>query len=172
MSRNGGLIIVGGIFGIWLLANRKTNEPKRTQSDSEWMSAIFTEYHPDAPPSEQEMEGGPKDRKGLPVITAQQHMADKIKYPYISVSADLELRGAPVPYGTRIYFGSYPDLVFRIVDTGERFRGPKKRIRKPGFEPFDVATAHGSKLGFSGKQTVYRIDRSDILSTRKVPKVA
>jgi hypothetical protein len=109
---------------------------------------------------------------GNPVITVQNHIADKSKYPYVSVSGDLELRGFTVPYGTRIYFGAYPDYVFRLVDTGGRFRGDKKKIRKPGYEPFDIATEYGSKLGFSGKETVYRIDRSDTLSHRKKPKVA
>jgi hypothetical protein len=110
--------------------------------------------------------------RGIRSLLCSNHIADKSKYPYVSVSGDLELRGFTVPYGTRIYFGAYPDYVFRLVDTGGRFRGDKKKIRKPGYEPFDIATEYGSKLGFSGKETVYRIDRSDTLSHRKKPKVA
>lgn len=167
---NSGLLLAGGALALWLLSNRQA--PVGNGKDGDWQAAIFTEYHPDAPPAEQAMEGGPKDRKGSPVITVQQHRTDKGKYPFVSVSGDLELRGAAVPYGTRIYFGAYPDIVFRLVDTGGRFRGPKKRIRKPGYEPFDIATDYGSKLGFSGKQTGYRMDRNDTLDTRKKPSVA
>jgi hypothetical protein len=133
--------------------------------DSEWIPAILTEYHPDAPPEFVKMEGGPNDRKGMPIITVQQHESDRDRYPFVSVASDTRLRGANVPYGTRLYLGIYPDIVFRIVDTGGRFRGEKKRYRKPGHEPFDIATAWGSKLGFSLKSTVYRIDRADNLTS-------
>ena len=168
---NDGLLLVGGALALWLLSKQRGAQTSDA-IDREWRSAIFTEYHPDAPPHLRAMEGGPNDRMGNPVITVQQHIADKSKYPYVSVSGDLELRGSTVPYGTRVYFGAYPDYVFRLVDTGGRFRGDKKKIRKPGYEPFDIATEYGSKLGFSGKETVYRIDRSDTLSHRKKPKVA
>lgn len=131
--------------------------------DSEWIPAILTEYHPDAPPEYVKMEGGPNDRKEMPIITVQQHRSDPTRYPFVSVASDTRLRGANVPYGTRLYLGIYPDDIFRIVDTGGRFRGEKKRYRKPGHEPFDIATSWGSKLGFSLKTTVYRIDRSDNL---------
>jgi len=168
---NDGLFLVGGALALWLFA--KHRKSKTTDAiDREWRKAIFSEYHPDAPAHLRAMEGGPNDRKGVPVITVQQHITDKNKYPYVSVSGDLELRGSAVPYGTRIYFGAHPDYVFRLVDTGGRFRGDKKKIRKPGYEPFDIATEYGSKLGFSGKETVYRIDRSDTFSHRKKPKVA
>lgn len=149
-----------------LLGRRKAYTPKPS-GDDEWMPAKLTEYFPDAPPSEREFEGGPKDRGGAALITVQQHRRDKDKYPYVSVSSDLVLRGQPVAYGTRVYFGLYPDLVFRLVDTGGRFRGNKKRIRKEGYEPFDIATDYGSDLGFSLKETVYRLDRSDTIKPSK-----
>lgn len=133
--------------------------------DSEWIPAILTEYHPDAPPEHVKTEGGPNDRLGNSIITVQQHMEDKSRYPFVSVASDTRLRGAIVPYGSRLYLGMYPDLVFRIVDTGGRFKGEKKRYRKAKHEPFDIATAWGSKLGFSLKSTVYRIDRADNLTS-------
>lgn len=166
-----GILLVGGVLALWLLSRRSqaaTNS--QGQRDQAWEKALFTEYHPDAPKDQIKMEGGPNDRMGKPIITVQQHKHNPALYPYVSVASDTRLRGSNVPYGTRIYFGAYPDLVFRIVDTGGRFIGPKKRIRKPGFEPFDIATSYGSKLGYSGKETVYRLDRNDTLTKR--PNVA
>lgn len=141
--------------------------PAQTPTDdADWLPALLSEYHPDAPADQQRMEGGKYDRnprqKTL-VITVEQFNHDKSKYPYVSVSSDLTLRGKSVPYGARVYFSSHPDIVFRLVDTGGRFRGPTKCIRKDQHEPFDIATNYGSKLGFSGKATFYRIDRQDLL---------
>lgn len=161
--------LVGGAVALLLLSTRKTMHKKsqaRTD-DRVWEKALLSEYYPDAPPSMLEMEGGPLDRMKKPIITVQQHMRDKIRYPYISVAADLTLRGEAVSYGTRIYFGSYPDYIFRLVDTGGHFRGSTKKIRKPGYEPFDIATDYGTHWGFAGKETVYRLDRSDTLQKRQ-----
>lgn len=147
---------------------------QKDTDDAEWLPALLSEYHPDAPTDQQRMEGGKYDRnprqKTL-VITVEQFNQDKSKYPYVSVSGDLTLRGKPVPYGARIYFSSFPDIVFRLVDTGDRFRGATKCIRKDEHEPFDIATNYGSKLGFSGKATFYRIDRRD-LPSQTAPKRA
>lgn len=166
-------LLIGGALALWLLSRRAP--APAPQEDRAWLPALLTEYHPDAPPSERRMEGGPYDRnpreKTL-VITVQQHRQDPARYPYVSVAGDLTLRGVPVAYGTRIYFGAYPDLIFRLVDTGQHFTGTTKVIRQPGHEPFDIATSHGSKLGFSGKKTVYWIDRNDRLPVRHTPRVA
>lgn len=161
---NAAPLAAAAIFVGLLLARGASAASKRP--DSEWMPAILTEYHPDAPPQYVKMDGGPNDRKGNPIITVQQFQRDRAAYPFVSVAGDLTLRGAPVPYGTRLYLGMYPDVVFRIVDTGGRFHGEKKRYRQPGSEPFDIATEWGSKLGFSMRQTVYRIDRSDTLDPK------
>lgn len=174
----GALLAVGGAVAFILLARREaradTTRPAKSDGgktsapaeDREWQACVLSEYYPDAPADEKEMEGGRYDRnprqKTL-VITVQQHQSDPEKYPYVSVSGDVVLRGKAVPYGARIYFGIYPDITFRLVDTGQRFYGAKKRI-KDGIEPFDIATNYGSKLGFAGRKTVYRIDRSDKLS--------
>lgn len=147
---------------------------QKATDDAEWLPALLSEYHPDAPADQQRLEGGKYDRnprqKTL-VITVEQFNEDKGKYPYVSVSSDLNLRGKSVPYGARVYFSSFPDIVFRLVDTGDRFRGATKCTRKDEHEPFDIATNYGSKLGFSGKSTFYRIDRQDLLP-KAAPKRA
>ncbi len=171
----GAWALLGGAVALMLWSRRVGESVQLAKEDAEWMPALLSEYHPDAPAAEQQMEGGQYDRnprQKTRVITVQQHQQDRNRYPYVSVSGDLVLRGKPVPYGTRIYFGTYPDLVFRLVDTGQRFYGAKKKIRKPSHEPFDIATDYGSKLGFAGKQTVYRIDRKDVLPMRTTPSVA
>lgn len=169
------LALLGGTVALFFLSKRQTEAERTAQDDRAWQPALLSEYHPDAPASEQRMEGGKYDRnpreKTL-VITVQQHQQDPTRYPYVSVAGDLTLRGKSVPCGTRIYFGAYPDLIFRLVDTGQRFYGAKKKIRKPGYEPFDIATAYGSKLGFAGKETAYRIDRKDVLQLRHQSNVA
>lgn len=168
------MLIAGGLLAFALLKSRKTSEPipaVKNQSDI-WFDARLTEYHPDAPADKQKLEGGPNDRKKHPVVTVQEHLSDKAKFPYVSVAGDLVLNGERVKYGTRIYFSSYPDIVFRMVDTGGNFFGTGKKIREPGFEPFDIATSYGSKLGFSGKHTKYRLDRSDTLISSSSVRVA
>ena len=168
------MLIAGGLLAFALLKSKKTSEPiSAIQNQSViWFDARLTEYHPDAPPDKQKLEGGPNDRKKHPVVTVQEHLSDKAKFPYVSVAGDLVLNGERVKYGTRIYFSSYPDIVFRIVDTGGNFFGTGKKIREPGFEPFDIATSYGSKLGFSGKHTKYRLDRSDTLISSSPVRVA
>ena len=169
-----GVLIAGGLLAFALLKSRKTSEPSPAVQNQNgiWFDARLTEYHPDAPPDKQKLEGGPNDRKKHPVVTVQEHLSDKAKFPYVSVAGDLVLNGERVKYGTRIYFSSYPDIVFRIVDTGGNFFGTGKKIREPGFEPFDIATSYGSKLGFSGKHTKYRLDRSDTLISSSPVRVA
>ena len=168
------MLIAGGLLAFALLKSKKTSEPISAVQNQGgiWFDARLTEYHPDAPPDKQKLEGGPNDRKKHPVVTVQEHLSDKAKFPYVSVAGDLVLNGERVKYGTRIYFSSYPDIVFRMVDTGGNFFGTGKKIREPGFEPFDIATSYGSKLGFSGKHTKYRLDRSDTLISSSSVRVA
>lgn len=137
--------------------------PPPRPSSEQWHPARLTAYHPDAPPEHRRMEGGPRDRLGADVITLQQHRSDPGRYPYVSVAGDLSLGGLVVAYGTRIFFAAFPDDVFRLVDTGGHFTGPGKVIRKPGFEPFDIATAYGNSLGISGTLTTYSLNREDVL---------
>ena len=164
-----GLLVLGTVAGL-LLLSRRANTPKKPPRDDEWLPAMLTEYYPDAPPNEVGREGGPRDRMKAPVVTVQDFQRDPVKFPYVSVASDLVLRGEKVPYGTRLYLGAYPDIVFRLVDTGSHFLGEKKKYVKPGYEPLDIATEHGSNLGFSRKTTVYRIDRNDTIKPNLKPK--
>jgi hypothetical protein len=118
-----GLLIAGGLLAFALLKSKNASAPASVVSNQSgiWQDARLTEYHPDAPPDKQKLEGGPNDRMKHPVVTVQEHSSDKAKFPYVSVAADLVLGGERVKYGTRIYFSSYPDIVFRIVDTGGQF---------------------------------------------------
>jgi hypothetical protein len=160
--------------GFWLLRKTAGGAPRPPlgspppDSSPLWKLARLSEYHPDAPPEAGKKvirrEGGPLDRRRAPAIMVQQHRADPAQYPYVSVSGDLIIEGRPVPYGARIYFASYPGLVFRLVDTGDNFRADvNKQIKTPGAEPFDIATAYKSSLGFAGTLTRYYIDFDDIL---------
>jgi hypothetical protein len=77
-----GLLIAGGLLAFALLKSRKMQVSRQavTQNQSGiWFDARLTEYHPDAPPDKQKLEGGPNDRKKHPVVTVQEHLSDKAK---------------------------------------------------------------------------------------------
>lgn len=152
--------------------------PSEAYADGAWFPVRLTEYHPDAPAKAQKMEGGPLDMAKVPVITVEQHLSDPIRYPYVTVASDEVLHGQPVAYGTRLYLANLPQglasAVFRIADTGGNFRAPlpgqapspkrNKKIREPGHEPLDVATAWpGKTWKLNGQLQTARIDRADIL---------
>ena len=101
-----GLLIAGGLLAFALLKSKKASAPASVVSNQSgiWQDARLTEYHPDAPPDKQKLEGGPNDRMKHPVVTVQEHSSNKAKFPYVSVAADLVLGGERVKYGTRIYF--------------------------------------------------------------------
>lgn len=98
--------------------------------------ARLTGYWPFAAKTDAErrMEGGIHDRKGKPLHTLEQHLADRMAHPYVSVSGD----DAIFPYGQRIEIDAWPGAVFRVVDTGGHFRGASKVYRVSGLEPLDV----------------------------------
>lgn len=145
---------------------------------SEWQRARLTEYHPDTPASAGKKavrrEGGKLDRQKQPLITLEQHRADPLRYPYVSVSADLVLQGRVVPYGARIFIEALPRDVLRIVDTGGHFftdaaKNAEKVIREPGHEPLDIATAWpGTTQKLSGTLTRYRVDWLDVLPRPRI----
>lgn len=150
--------------------------PSAEYADGAWFPVRLTEYHPDAPAKERKREGGKNDRKKVPLITLEQHLADPARFPYVAVASDLVLHGAPVAYGTRVYLTlADPRLaraVFRLVDTGGHFLEPRypgdperdKQIRVLGHEPLDVATTwKNDTWKLSGQLTVARIDRRDTL---------
>lgn len=151
-------------------ATRPTEIPPAAPAriDGNWLPARLTEYHPDAPPSAGKKvlrrEGGPRDRMRQPLVTLEQHRADPLRYPFASIASDLVLQGRKVPYGVRVHIEALPTDVLRIVDTGQNFYGDGKKIRVPGHEPLDIATAWpGMTHKLSGKLTRYRIDWHDAL---------
>ncbi len=143
----------------------------QSATDRTWQAAYLTEYYPDAPPSQKKLEGGLYDRypgrEKHPVVRWEQHAADPKRYPFVTASGDLELRGRKVPYGARLYLEAYPGIVFRLLDTGSHFYGTKKVIRIPGAEPFDIATSYpgpkGPRMGISGTKTRYWVDFDDVI---------
>lgn len=88
-----------------------------------------------ARPDEQRMEGGVNDRKGNPLHTLDDYHAGKAQF--VSVSGDYTI----FPYGQRITLAEWPDVIFRVVDTGSHFHGPGKVYREPRREPFDICVA-------------------------------
>jgi hypothetical protein len=83
-------------------------------------------------PANNSMEGGHFDRKGQPLHTLQEFLANPEGTPYVSVAMDTRV----APYGTQIHIeeldAQYRDqlaahglehIPFRIVDTGGAFRG-------------------------------------------------
>lgn len=104
------------------------------------------------------MQGPPVDRLGRPILTLQMHAADPVRYPYVSLSGDLQL----FAYGQRVVIPALgrPSAAWqrrtgnewyvgRIVDTGCRFftdptatrcgpQGARKVLRFEGHEPIDV----------------------------------
>ena len=140
-------------------------------ADRTWQPAYLTQYYPDAPARLQRQEGGFYDRypgrEKHPVIRWEQHAADPKRYPFITASGDLVLRGRKVPYGARLYLEAYPETIFRLCDTGSHFYGEHKVIRVPGAEPFDIATSYpgpgAKRLGISGTKTRYWVDFDDVI---------
>lgn len=127
----------GGAALLW----RKSEETKQATvaaiAGGGTFNARLTGYWPYAArtATEIKMEGGHNDRKGKPIHTLEQHRADPVAHPYVSVSGD----DAIFPYGQRIKIDRWPDAVFRVVDTGGHFRGSNKVYRISGAEPLDVA---------------------------------
>lgn len=100
---------------------------------------------------EKKMEGGVFDRK-MPsaykdkpdsqqykdhiLHTVEQHLADPISHPFVSLSGD----DAIWPYGQKLLipWTEGRTIVGRVVDTGSHFRGVTKVYRVAGKEPIDV----------------------------------
>ncbi len=140
----------------------------------DWLPALLSEYYPDLPSNAsaklKRQEGGKNDRSGRPLLTIDDFRNGA---EYVSVSADLIISDIAVKYGTRVIFESYPDILFRIVDTGDNFRTDKnKQIRisipfAPA-EPFDIAVNFANKNQLAGVRTRYKLDRSDVLKMRPI----
>jgi hypothetical protein len=92
--------------------------------------------------AQRRMEGGVTDRKGKPLHTLEDHLADPIKHPYVSLSGD----DAIFPYGQRLIIDAWPTAIFRVVDTGSHFRKAGKVYRAIGEEPIDVCVNSSSTV--------------------------
>lgn len=121
--------------------------------------ARLTGYWPfTATEAERRMEGGVHDRKGKPLHTLEQHLADPQAHPFVSVSGD----DAIFPYGQRVSIDAWPGAVFRVVDTGGHFRGADKVYRVTGREPLDVCVASkGTPVKKDAAATIYAGDHFD-----------
>jgi len=159
MSRSTNILLIGGGVALaggaaYLAFRRSTKTTEDVQKAIEGVTSIDTPpsergkvkvratgYWPyTAREDEKKMEGGTNDRKGKPIITLEQHLADPARYPYVSVSGD----DALWPYGQRISIDAWPRAVFRVVDTGSHFRGAGKVYRVVGYEPLDIAVDSSS----------------------------
>lgn len=101
----------------------------------------LTTYYPTVNNS---IEGGPTDKIGRPLNTIDQFRAGQAEYA--ALSGD----DAAFPYGQRVSIDAFPDVVFRVVDTGGSFssRNWAYQLKKPlgklyrlaGYEPIDVCS--------------------------------
>jgi hypothetical protein len=96
----------------------------------------LTTYYPSATGAAATMEGGANDMAGKPLHTLDDYQAGNAEY--VSLSAD----NTVFPYGQRVSLDAWPDVVFRIVDTGGHFSSLYNKVyRIAGYEPVDVASA-------------------------------
>lgn len=152
----GDIIVIGGfLLLVYIASNNAPSSddfmdpgiPEYPDADTQFIgnrqiNIRITTYHPfdvrDV--RERQMEGGTRDRKGYPILTLEEHLADADTFPYVSVAADY----TKFKYGERVKIPSIErqfnrGIVFRIVDTGGHFFGDGKMVREPGYEPFDIA---------------------------------
>jgi hypothetical protein len=156
-------VAAAGLGGAAWYLTRKADETEHAtiaavQSGGR-LKVRLTGYWPfSATEGEQKMEGGTKDRKGKPLHTLEQHLADPSAHPYVSVSGD----DAIFPYGQRIQIDEWPGAVFRVVDTGGHFRGAGKVYRALGREPLDIAVdSKRTKVTADSDATIMKGDHLD-----------
>lgn len=147
-----------------ILASRRSTRVARETTDAVASGGTFkarlTGYWPKSArtDAERRMEGGAVDRRGKPLHTLEQHLADRAAHPYVAVSGDDEI----FPYGQRISLDAWPDAVFRVVDTGGHFRGSRKVYRTLGREPLDVdVDSPRTRVPVEAVATVMRGDHFD-----------
>jgi hypothetical protein len=120
-------------------------------------AAHLTGYWPfTARDDERKMEGGVNDRRGNKLHTLEQHIADPVAHPFVSVAGDDQV----FPYGQRLEISAWPGKTFRVVDTGGHFRGAGKLYRVLGEEPLDICV-DSSKTIVPKKNVTARIVSGD-----------
>jgi hypothetical protein len=130
--------------------------------DSTWYTGQFgarlTNYHPLAATTdaEKKMEGAPVDRIGKPLNYLEDALAGKVSH--CSVSGDPSI----FPYGQALRLDAWPNVVFRVTDTGDNFRGRTKVYRVQGREPLDICTrAKNYKIPELAVATIVKGDTLD-----------
>jgi hypothetical protein len=122
-------------------------------------------------PEERLMEGGHNDSHGNPLYTLEDFQEGRA--PYVSVSGD----SAAWPYGQRIEISAWPGVIFRVVDTGNHFRGVPifsdfesytkgKFYRVAGREPLDICVASSRTVVPKEGTTATIIAGDDLRPTR------
>jgi hypothetical protein len=101
-------------------------ESKRIFGTTTSYIAIGSGFFPDA----SRREGGFTDRRGNPLHTLHDFEAGTA--PFVSVAMDAD--NGP-PFGTRLSIDEFPGVVFRVVDTGDAFKGK-------GLTRIDICTAN------------------------------
>jgi hypothetical protein len=100
------------------------------------IDVTVTTYHPSGykTVAEAVREGGPTDMASRPLQTVEMFRAGQADF--VSLSGDNTI----FPYGQRVSLSAYPDITFRIVDTGGSFSSLYKKVyRFAGREPIDMA---------------------------------
>ena len=98
------------------------------------LNVKLTTYYPSV---DSQMEGGANDEAGRPLPTLDDFRAGRSDYA--ALSAD----NTVFPYGQRVSLDAWPDVTFRIVDTGGHFSSRLNKVyRVVGREPIDVASAY------------------------------
>jgi hypothetical protein len=130
---------------IWYLANKTASDTEDALTSGASFKCKLTNYHPYdvGNAAEKVMEGGKNDRVGNPLHTLEDFLGGNA--PYVSVSGD----DAIFPYGQRLVLETWPDVIFRVVDTGGHFssaewaikKGFTKVYRVAGYEPLDICCA-------------------------------
>lgn len=137
----GGLVLIG-LAARYLFVSRDSAETVNGRDmTNKTLKVKLTEYHPfreGMTAAQHKMEGGRNDRMGKPLHTLEDFNAGNA--PYVSVSGDDEIW----PYGQRIEIADFPGVVFRVVDTGDNFRGLNKMYRVIGYEPLDICVYSAS----------------------------
>ena len=113
--------------------------------------------------AERKMEGGTTDRKKRPLYTLEMFQAGKA--PYVSVAGDYTIW----PDGQRISLSPWPNVIFRIVDTGGHFHGSNKVFRVVGEEPLDICV-DSSKTIVPKKNVTATICPGDNFGAKKGPQ--
>ncbi len=111
-------------------------EPPRDPNFQPTAGSTFTAKGTGYYPANTRMEGGFKDRRGKPLQTLQDFLAQRS--PFVSVAMDLNA----FPYGTKLRIREFEakygrEIEFRVVDTGGAFRGK-------GTTRIDICTANES----------------------------